>query len=396
MSEHTFTTYADGTPISNPSPMLFIGVWNGYLTSSKQSYGVVGVRNDGTGTWGLTIIDTAKAGTINPAQVRSLGSHVDTVTGVSMVFAGEQPNGLFPATINENGTITWGSAEELAGCAAGSKPVYTCTNQPTQWPGCSGTGPNCPKIPADMRNAERVMAITEATDSSGNTAVYASIGFQIYKRTDGASPYASPSWNLFWQIPAANTPTATSSGLRGLTAIPNPSGAGQVLLTATEGDQPIMWRVDPNTGIGVAEENMTTLTDQTWGCKYCTLYQIDAYNNMPFIDGVNLIGQGTMYLNPKQPIPAGHQAFSVASGGEIDTNAYYTIRTPPAVGQTSGTYQMYDIPPLAAQQMVSARAIALSPFPGDNAIYFGGSDGNNTPQHNTAWIARAPLSVAIP
>ena len=44
------------------------------------------------------------------------------------------------------------------------------------------------------------MAITEASDSSGHTAVYASIGFQIYKRTDGASP----SWNLFWQIPAAN------------------------------------------------------------------------------------------------------------------------------------------------------------------------------------------------
>ena len=191
-------------------------------------------------------------------------------------------------------------------------------------------------------------------------------------------------------------PTSSSSGLRGLTAIPNPSGAGQVLLTATEGNQPNIWRVDPNTGTAVNEENMKTMTNQDWGCTYCTAYQIDAYNDMPLIDGVNLIGQGTIYFVPGHTIPAGHQAMTLASGGAIDTNAYYTVRTPPAAGQTSGTYRKYAIPPLSAHNMVSARAIALSPFPGDNAIYFGGSDGNNTPQHNTAWIARAPLSVAIP
>jgi hypothetical protein len=391
MSEQTFTTYADGTPIRNPLGMLFAGFWNTY-EKGNDTQSVVGVRNDATATWSMIVIDTADSGPINIAQVRSLGSHVDTVTGVSMVFAGEQPSGLFPATIDETGTIAWGGAEELAGCAPGSNAVYTCTNLPKQWPGCLGAGPNCPTIPPDMLNAERVMAITEATDSSGHKAVYATMGYQIYKRTDGASP----SWNLFWEIPAADTPHATSSGLRGLTAITNPSGAGEVLLTATEGSAPNIWRVDPNTGVGVAEIDMTDLTDQSWGCGYvCTVYQIDAYNNIPLIDGVRLIGQGTIYFNPSQPIPTGHTAFSLTSGGSVDTNAYYTIRTPPAAGQTSGTYQMYDIPPLAVHQMVSTRAIALSPFPGDNAIYFGGSDGNNTLQHNTAWVARAPLSVVI-
>ena len=52
------------------------------------------------------------------------------------------------------------------------------TNLPKQWPGRFGTGPNCPTIPLDMLNAERVMAITEATDSSGHKAVYAKIGYQ--------------------------------------------------------------------------------------------------------------------------------------------------------------------------------------------------------------------------
>ena len=42
------------------------------------------------------------------------------------------------------------------------------------------------------------------------------------------------------------------------------------------------------------------------------------------------------------------------------------------------------------------RAIAASPFPGDDgAFYFTGYDANKVPAHNTAWIARAGAKAAL-
>src|SRR5208283_3082467 len=61
--------------------------------------------------------------------------------------------------------------------------------------------------------------------------------------------------------------------------------------------------------LGVLQE--APLSNQAWGCKYCSAYQIDSYNDTPLIDGVNLIGQGTFYYVPGQLIPPGHQTMSL-------------------------------------------------------------------------------------
>ena len=37
----------------------------------------------------------------------------------------------------------------------------------------------------------------------------------------------------------------------------------------------------------------------------------------------------------------------------------------------------------------------MSPFPGDDGVYFGGNDADKAPVHNTAWIARAPLEFVL-
>jgi hypothetical protein len=56
------------------------------------------------------------------------------------------------------------------------------------------------------------------------------------------------------QRPAVNSrPGKSETGLRGLTAIPNPSGTGEVLLAGVEGDASRVLRVDPVTGSEVTE-----------------------------------------------------------------------------------------------------------------------------------------------
>ena len=65
-----------------------------------------------------------------------------------------------------------------------------------------------------LEDTLRVTSFAECNDR-----LYASVGQQIYERTDGATPQ----WRLIYTNP---NPGRSESGLRGLTAIPGPAGQG--------------------------------------------------------------------------------------------------------------------------------------------------------------------------
>ncbi len=346
MSEVQFTTDGYGNKV-NPVSVFVVSTWD--------TSGAVNVynRNDRTNTWLKTQLDFITPIGNGLAQVRSFGSHVDRVTGISYVFAGEDPHGIFRGTYDPvSVNVDWNLTTEF----------NISTINPAPW--------------TETGLTVRVMSFAECTNASGQTNLYASVGQQIYKRIDGKTP----SWRLVYTNPIPGT--ASQSGLRGLTAIPNPSGPGQVLLVTVEGTSPRVIRFDPNTNIGVTDLNLSTFVGAAWGTNLTNAYMIAAYNNMTSVNGQLLIGFESC-LPPSSIIPPGHTTYNITTGSKTERLAYngwYLSRIP------SGAYSIHLLPNYT-KAMVSTRTIAVSPF-SENEAYFGGFDANGAPIHNTAWIAR--------
>jgi hypothetical protein len=350
MGEVQFTTDGYGNKVS-PVPILVASTWN--------TSGAVNVynRNDRTNTWLKTELDFIAPAGMGLAQVRSFGSHVDRVTGISYVFAGEDPHGIFRGTyVPASGNVDWNLTTEF----------NISSINPAPW--------------AQTGLTIRVMSFADCTDAKGQTNLYATVGQQIYKRIDGRSP----SWSLVYTNPIPGI--ASQSGLRGLTAIPNPAGAGQVMLVTVEGTSPRVIRFDPNTNTGVTDLNLSSFVGAAWGTNLTNAYMIAGYNNMTSVNGELLIGLES-FLPPRSIIPTGYKIYNIDSSDRLDYNAWYITRS------SSGTYSIHEVVlPLYAKPMVSTRTIAVSPF-SDGAIYFGGFDANKAPAHNTAWIARGPATL---
>ncbi len=88
--------------------------------------------------------------------------------------------------------------------------------------------------------------------------LYVAVGQQIYERTDGKA--------VRWRVVYTNRyPGHSETGLRGLTAIPAPSGKGEVLLAAVEGNAARIVRIDPRGGGEVTEVNLSDFLRRHWG-----------------------------------------------------------------------------------------------------------------------------------
>ena len=192
-----------------PAPVSLLIVANWDLTGTPRVFS----RDDATGAW--TAASLAQ-GCPMPGflpQGCSLGRHRDLVTGIDRVFAGENPHGIFGGTYDPAvaGHIRWSAAPELE--HSGVSEV-----------GSSGRSGH-----------PRVSSFAEC-----NGRFYAAVGQHIYERIDGADPR----WRLLYTDP---NPGHSETGLRGLTAVPSPSGHGEVLLAAVEGNAARIVRVDPLT-----------------------------------------------------------------------------------------------------------------------------------------------------
>ncbi len=353
MGDANFADDANGKPLANPVSLLLASTWD--LTGETSVY----TRDDANGGWTSAPLAYTERipGKRRLAQVRSFGHHRDQITGVDYVFAGEDPNGIYSGAYDPAvpGRIRWSQTPELDISAIAV----------SGFPG--------------MEDHLRITSFAEA-----NGRLYAAVGQQIYERTDGTTPR----WRLIY---TNRSPGFSRSGLRGLTAIPNPAGDGQVLLAAVEGTASRIVRIDPRDGSEATDLDLGGFLSKAWGMRVA--YVIAAYNDMAKIhdpqgDDVLLIGLDAS-IGPESRIAAGHNIVNMTPARH-EGDAWYLIR------RSNGTYDLRRIPARPGLAMVATRAIVSSPFPGDgDGIYFAGFDANFTPVHNSGWIVRSTIAAAV-
>ncbi len=327
----TFTEDGRGRSLDAPLSLL--------LAAPSDSRGTVYVDSldDDTGTCTRTHLGSGPG----VASIRSFFVYRDKVTGVERVFAGTSPLGIFSGTCDPEvpGRIRWDDTAEMTG--------YT----------------------------RRPMSFTEC-----NGELYVSIKPDIYRRIDGNVPQ----WEKVYTIPVPLI--VPSSGLRGLTTVSRPSGCGQVLLAALEGDQCRVVRIDPEDDFReTVELEVLDFLGERWGQR--PTYGVVAYDDFtPVIDPrtdrtVLFTGLGATYSTRLDTHPADAWV----------RDAWYLIRHPDGQRYDLQRIESTDVPP--EQELVAARTIAVSPFD-PSMLYIGGYDPNAKPCRQTAWVFSAPIEAA--
>ncbi|MFY0524523.1 hypothetical protein ACN28I_15595 [Archangium gephyra] len=326
----TFTEDGRGRTLPGPRSLL--------LAAPTDRIGRLAVEVlDASGAW--THVPLAKGpGT---ASIRSFCVYRDKVTGVERLFAGTAPLGIFSGVLDPDapGSLRWDARPELEGYR------------------------------------KRPMGFAEC-----NGVLHVIIHPGIYRRVDGERPR----WEQVYTLPEQVIPI--SSGLRGLTAIPHPSGEGEVLLAALEGDRARVLRIDPAAGYrDTLELDVLGFLGERWGWR--PTYAIAAYDDLTELRHpetgapVLLMGVGATF----EPDLSSHPKDRWDPGG------WYLIR------HGEGRYALRHIidPELVPMpSLVATRSIALSPFDG-RTVFFGGYDPNMNPSLNTAWIFSAPLETVL-
>ena len=347
-----FTTDRNGATLPTPVDILLASSWDRTGTDAIFS------RDDATRMWTTTVLSQDRTASDFLPQVRSFGMHRDRQTGVDRVFAGTDPRGIFSGALDPAvpGRIAWSAEPEFD----------PRTRRVDAFPGLAGR--------------LRISSFAEC-----NGALYAAVGQQVWQRIDGPAPR--------WQLRYTNPhPFYSQTGLRGLTAIADPAGNGQVLLAAVEGNHARIVRIDPRDGSEATDLDLGALLDRAWQTRVS--YMIAAYNDMtPLRDNrgaeVLLIGLEA-YIPPGAPRPPGHAVLDVLHG--LEGGAWYLVR------HADGGYDLHLVTaslPGIGSNLVSTRTIVASPFAGDPSVYLGGYDANGTAAHNTAWIARAPIDAVL-
>ena len=353
LSEVSFATDGTGARLSKEVSLLIASTWD--LSGTTRVFS----RDDATDVWTAVTLAEDRPRVDFLPQVRTFGTHRDQQTGIDLVFAGQNPRGVFSGGYDPNvpGRIRWGTAPELD-----ISRIPTST-----FPGLAGR--------------LRVSSFAEC-----NGRLYAAIGQQIYERVDGVAPH--------WRLVYTNShPGRSETGLRGLTAVPAPSANGELLLGAVEGDPARIIRVDPKDGSEAIELDLKMFLGNKWQTQ--AGYIIAAYNDMRRIrnnQGEELLFIGLeVFISPRAPVPGGHRVVDVGYG-RLDAGAWYLVR------HLGARYDLREITvsPIPGQALVATRSIAVSPFPNDEGtLYFAGYDANKAPAHNTAWIFRASLAAAL-
>ena len=326
-----FKNDKNGVTLSTPDTVL--------IAAARDFTGVLSVytRNDSNGSWIETevgTIPTDTAGTTdNDGTIRSFILYRDPVTGIDRIFAGSLPNGIISGAYDATlpGKIEWNTVPELTGFVG------------------------------------RPMAFTVC-----NGDLYCAIAPSVYKRNN-----ATGTWSAVFTYPF-NVFPGGSSGLRGLTTIPNPNGSGQSLIAALEGTTSKIYRITPGQNLPVEEIDIDTLMSSAFG--FPGQYYVIANSEMTWITEP---GTGDSVLS----ITIQHHP------ANIRDDAFYLIRK--QVGN-SINYSLKRIDNTVFSPLTvlnSTRAIVTSPFVNDeNYVYIGGYDADENISHNTAYVLRASKS----
>jgi hypothetical protein len=355
LKEITLTTDGRGTLLDKPVTLL-VGL--AFSNNKEKTEAHSFTRNDATGEWAKAVIFSGprdKSG--GGYAMRDLHVHRDTVTGIDHVFATIGRNGIFSGVYdpNEPGFIKWDSEREMG-------PVDT-----------------------------RPLAIIEA-----NGSLMFSAGRLIYQRIDGERP----SYRIAHDMSdlAAKAERAIG-GIRGLTAIPNPNGPGDALLfvwNPSRRDRGAVYRLEPDTSGGYSRNIEVTIADLESDYLGGTpvYFVLAAYNEFLAVPGADkgeteyLVGfESVIGRKNNHPLSIREKTEGKKILGY--RGAMYAIRGADLeyrIDEVNGRIQPND-PPL-----VATRCYVRSPFKGENAIYFGGFDGNSFKATNMAWIFKKVMS----
>lgn len=335
-----FKTDGNGAALARPVRLLLAG--SDSYVRPVQSH--IWTRDDARGTWVKTTLHGDPSAR---RSMRALVVHRDRVTGADRVLVAAGALGIYSGVYDarQPGRIRWNTKPEL--------------------------GP---------------LAIRPMSFAEANGSVYASAGTAVYRRSDGPSP----KWA---KVYSDNTPEHWElGGIRGLTAVPSPTGAGESLLFSHT-DRII--RIDPTDDHRATVEcRIRPLLEKAWGTPVPGSI-IAAYSDMvPLKDPatgrtVHVLGvEGRIERGGKDKMYREDTFFGWYAGGA------YLIR------QSGGIYRLREVNGRWAPgkpKLVAPRAFARSPFPQDAAgyVYVGGFDANFRDAHDTAWIFRAPIETVL-
>ena len=332
----TFKTDGNGAALDVPVSLLLAGS-DHHEVGKAPVYRETNIwtRDDDANTWVKTTLQSGKR---YRRSVRALRVHRDRKTGVDRIFVAAGALGIYSGVYDadEPGKMRWDKRAELG-------PI-----------------------------AIRPMSFAEA-----NGSIYASAGTSVYRRSDGLSPQ--------WvRVYSDDTPEHWElGGIRGLTAVPSPTGSGESLLFSHTNR---IIRVDPaNSHKATIELKIGELLARNWG-RRITGAIIAAYTDMlPLTDAA--AGQ-TVHIMGVQGRVSGQPTF----GGWYPGGSYL-IRYPDRsyrLNEVNGRWKP------GKPMLVAVRTFALSPFSEDaGGVYFGGFDANFRDAHNTAWIFRASVETVL-
>jgi hypothetical protein len=342
-----FTTDDTGKALAKPVDLLLAGVWSNY--PGLDAY----ARAAGSPRWSHIPI-TGQEGAASRTQVRAFIVHRDRTNGAETVFAGASGAIFVGGYSRQTQNIVWNAKPEWQGEHFGA-------------PAAQG----------------RVMSFAEC-----NGKLFATVHNAIYERIDGSAP----AWRKIFTADMAGN-NRNISGFRGLTAIPNPSGTGEVLLAALEDTRPRIYRIDPpqtdeaGQYRATLELDVASLLTVALGAK--TTYAIVAYNKMTkYLDvkgACSRLLMGIEAKTPDNPRAFGKQGY--------DPRAHFLVR------ECDGSYSVQQIADAGISPepaLVATRSIVISPFSTEPAgtLYAGGFDANHNPVHNTAWLYKGVPTVA--
>jgi len=332
----TFWTDGAGGPLAAPVNLLIAGS-DQYIPGPPPVRRETNLwtRHDDTNTWTKT---TLHAGRQYRRSVRAAIVHRDRATGVDRLFVAAGALGICSGVYDANlpGRIRWDRVPEL--------------------------GP---------------LAIRPMSFAEANGNLYASAGTAVYRRVDGRSPQ--------WvKVYSDDTPEHWElGGIRGLTAVPSPTGDGESLLFSHTNR---IIRLDPADDHKASVElRIDHLLARAWGCRVRGGI-IAAYSGMlPLTDPAT--GQ-TVHIIGVQGRVWGEPTF----GGWYPGGSYL-------IRYADRTYRLMEVGGRwkpGRPMLVAVRTYAMSPFRGDvGKVYFGGFDANFHDAHDTAWIFRASVDTVL-
>jgi hypothetical protein len=347
LAELTFRTDGSGRPLDTPATLLLTCAYALNLTTTSVH---CFVREDTDGQWTKVKVFGGRRARSEAFSVRDVHVHRDAVTNVDRVFLTIGTQGVFSGVYDADvpGKIAWDEKPEIG-------PLRV-----------------------------RPLGIATADD-----ALFFSSGDRIYRREDGPKPSYEVVHDLSDLAPFVRSAVG---GVRGLTAVPSPSGEGDSLLfmwapnARSRGE---MHRLDRGADGRYERHRETTLAELVRdhvGADRVS-YLLGAYNDLLAIRSED----------------AGEMQHLVGlecrvSGDEVPTwkKGYYRGALF-AVRDADGGYHIDEVGGGTAaleQALVATRCYAHSPFEGDRAIYFGGHDPNGIPSTNMAWVYRK--SIATP